>query len=107
MRVLARADVLAHPSVNECLPLAPLEAGLRRRAVVLADLPAHEGVWRHGLNCLMHPREDVDLLTHMLRILAVDRPMRERLGTMAEHTARAYRMELFLTRMDMVLASLV
>jgi hypothetical protein len=44
---------------------------------------------------------------HMPRILASGPPLRERLGTVADLTARAYRTELFLARMKMVLASLV
>jgi glycosyltransferase involved in cell wall biosynthesis len=105
MRLVAQADVFALPSASECLPLAPLEAGLRSRPVVLSDLPAHEGIWRHGLNCLMHPVYDVDLLAHMLRILAVDPPLRRRLGEAARRVAAGFRNDLFFARLDMVMAS--
>jgi glycosyltransferase involved in cell wall biosynthesis len=106
MRLLARADIFALPSSSECLPIAPLEAGLRGKPVVLSDLVAHEGVWRHGLNCLMHPVHDVDLLAHMIRILATDQALRLRLGRAARRVASGFRNDLFLNRLDMVLASI-
>jgi glycosyltransferase involved in cell wall biosynthesis len=106
MRLLAQTDVLAHVSTSECLPLAPLEAGLRARPVILSDLPAHEGVWRHGVNCLMYPAGDVPLLAHMVRILATDAALRTRLGNEARRTAGRFRYDVFLTRLDLVLASL-
>lgn len=107
LRLIGRADILALPSASECLPIAPLEAGQRGKAVLLSDLPAHEGVWRHGVNCLMHPVGDVDLLAHSLRILATDAALRARLGAEARRTAARFRNDLFLTRLDMVLAGLL
>jgi glycosyltransferase involved in cell wall biosynthesis len=106
LRLIGRADIFSLPSGSECLPIAPLEAGQRGRAVLLSDLPAHEGVWRHGVNCLMHQAGDVDLLAHLLRVLATDAPLRERLGAAARRTAAGYRNDMFLARLDMVLASL-
>lgn len=106
LRLIGRADILALPSESECLPLAPLEAGQRGKPVLLSDLPAHEGIWRHGVNCLMHPVRDVDLLAHSLRILAADAGLRARLGEAARQTAAAFRENLFLARLDMVLAGL-
>jgi glycosyltransferase involved in cell wall biosynthesis len=106
LRLIGRADIFSLPSGSECLPIAPLEAGQRGRAVLLSDLPAHEGVWRHGVNCLMHQAGDVDLLAHLLRVLATDAPLRARLGAAARRTAAGYRNDMFLARLDMVLASL-
>jgi glycosyltransferase involved in cell wall biosynthesis len=106
LRLIGRADIFSLPSGSECLPIAPLEAGQRGKAVLLSDLPAHEGVWRHGVNCLMHQAGDVDLLAHLLRVLATDAPLRERLGAAARRTAAGYRNDMFLARLDMVLASL-
>jgi glycosyltransferase involved in cell wall biosynthesis len=106
LRLIGRADIFALPSASECLPIAPLEAGQRGKAVLLSDLPAHEGVWRHGVNCLMHPTYDVDLMAHLLRVLATDAALRARLGAAARRNATGYRNELFLARLDTVLASL-
>ena len=107
LRLIGRADIFALPSASECLPIAPLEAGQRGKAVLLSDLPAHEGVWRHGVNCLMHATYDVDLLAHLLRVLATDSALRARLGAAARRTAAGYRNDVFLTRLEMVLASIV
>jgi glycosyltransferase involved in cell wall biosynthesis len=107
MRLLAAADILALPSSSECMPLTPLEAGLRGKAVLLSDLPAHDGIWRHGVNCLMHPVGDVDLMAHSLRILVGDAALRTRLGNAARRTASAFRNDVFLARLDTVLAGLM
>lgn len=106
MRLLDRADVLALPSSSECLPIAPLEAGQRGKALLLSDLPAHEGIWRHGVNCLMHPVGDVTLMAHSLRILASDAELRKRLGAQASRVAAPYRNDIFLARLSLVIASL-
>jgi glycosyltransferase involved in cell wall biosynthesis len=107
LRLVGRADIFALPSSSECLPIAPLEAGQRGKAVLLSDLPAHEGVWRHGVNCLMHPVGDVDLLAHLLRIAAGDTALRQRLGAAARRTAMGFRADVFLTRLDTVLAGML
>jgi len=107
MRLLDHADILSLPSGSECMPIAPLEAGQRGKAVLLSDLPAHEGVWRHGVNCLMHPVGDVSLMAHSLRILASDAALRARLGAQAKRVAQPYRNDMFLARLGLVIASLV
>lgn len=107
LRLIERADIFALPSASECLPIAPLEAGLRGKPLVLSDLPAHEGVWRHGVNCLMHSVGDIDLLAHMLRILATDAKLRTRLGMAARRVALTYRNDVCLARLDMVLTGLL
>jgi glycosyltransferase involved in cell wall biosynthesis len=107
MRLLDRADIFSLPSSSECLPIAPLEAGQRGKALLLSDLPAHEGIWRHGINCLMHPVGDITLMAHSLRILASDALLRERLGGEARRVAAPYRNDMFLARLSLVIASLV
>lgn len=107
LRLIGRADIFALPSESECLPIAPLEAGQRGKPVLLSDLPAHEGLWRHGVNCLMHPVRDIDLLAHSLRILATDAGLRARLGEAARQTAAGFRENLFLARLNIVLAGLL
>lgn len=106
LRLLDRADIFALPSSSECLPIAPLEAGQRGKAILLSDLPAHEGIWRHGVNCLMHPVGDVTLMAHSLRILASDAALRARLGAQARQVAAPYRNDMFLARLSLVIASL-
>ena len=107
MRLLDHADIFSLPSSSECMPIAPLEAGQRGKAILLSDLPAHEGVWRHGVNCLMHPIGDVPLMAHSLRVLASDAALRARLGAQAKRVAQPYRNDMFLARLSLVIASLV
>ena len=107
LRLLDRADIFSLPSSSECLPIAPLEAGQRGKAILLSDLPAHEGIWRHGVNCLMHPIGDVALMAHSIRILASDAALRARLGAQARRVAAPYRNDIFLARLSLVIASLV
>jgi glycosyltransferase involved in cell wall biosynthesis len=106
MAVLDQADALALPSGSECLPIAPIEAGMRGIPSVLSDLAGHEGVWQHGWNCLMHGVGDVALLAHMLRAMATDAPLRARLGAAARQTAQRFRTELSFAKLDLALAGL-
>ena len=106
MAVLDQADVFALPSASECLPLSPLEAGARAVPAVLSDLAGHEGVWRHGRNCLIHPVGDIALLAHMLRVVVVDAEVRQRLGQAAQRTAQRFRTDLMMVRMDLAVATL-
>jgi glycosyltransferase involved in cell wall biosynthesis len=71
------------PSGDECMPLAPLEAASYGVAPVLADLECYEGVWRHGVNALMYPTGDVELLAWNLRMLIESPSLRARLGAEA------------------------
>jgi glycosyltransferase involved in cell wall biosynthesis len=100
MRWLASADIFVHPSESEGHPLAPLEAGLLGKPVVLADIAAHEGTWRHGHNCLMYPVGDVPLLAILLDGLRRDPELRRRLGERANATARRFSIQGFLREFD-------
>jgi glycosyltransferase involved in cell wall biosynthesis len=97
---LASADLFAHPSESEGHPVAPLEAGLLRKPVVLADLPVYEGIWRHGHNCLIHPVGDTALLATLLDGLCRNVELRSRLGDQAHATAKRYTIRKFLQAFD-------
>ena len=73
-------EVFCLPSGDECMPLAPLEAASYGVPVVLTDLECYEGIWRHGVNALMYPAGDVELLAWNLRMLLESPSLRERLG---------------------------
>jgi glycosyltransferase involved in cell wall biosynthesis len=100
MAWLASADLFVHPSGSESQGLAPLEAGLLGKAVVLADIPAYEGIWRHEFNCLMHPVGDCKSLAAQISRLHRDPMLRQRLGGEARRTARRFSEEAFLKRFD-------
>lgn len=107
MQRLGQADVLVHPSSHEAFSLTTLEAGMRGKAMVLADLPVYQGIWRHGVNCLMHPVGDLALLSHLIDILARDPALRRRLGLAARATAMHYRSEAMLAQLDRVVDRVV
>lgn len=104
LAVIEESDLLVHPSGNEALPLVTLEAGMRGKPLVLANLPVYRDIWHHGENCLMHAVGDVVLLAHLIAILAGDRALRERFGAAAQATARQYRSEAMLAQLDRVVA---
>jgi len=63
------ADIFCLPSGDECMPISPVEAAWHGLPVLLADLECYEGVWRHGVNALMHPIGDAEMLAWHLRML--------------------------------------
>lgn len=73
------ADVFSLPSSDESMPLAPIEAAWHDVPVVLSDLECYAGIWRHGVNALIHPVGDVEMLAWYLRILIESQGIRERL----------------------------
>jgi glycosyltransferase involved in cell wall biosynthesis len=75
---LRSSDVFCLPSGDECMPIAPVEAAWLGVPVVLADLECYEGVWRHGINALIHPVGDVELLAWYLRMLLESPALRAR-----------------------------
>ncbi|HMA51636.1 MAG TPA: glycosyltransferase family 4 protein [Magnetospirillaceae bacterium] len=101
---IEESDLLVHPSANEALPLVTLEAGIRGKPLVLANLPVYRDIWHHGENCLMHSVGDVALLSHLIAILARDPALRDRFGAAAKATAERYRSEVMLAQLDRVAA---
>jgi glycosyltransferase involved in cell wall biosynthesis len=105
---LASADVFVHPAGAEANPLAPLEAGLLGKPIVLADIEVYEGIWQHGRNCLMHPLDDAAVLAAQLWGLHRDPDLRRSLGERARETARRFSGKEFLAGFDArVLAGLL
>ncbi len=84
------ADVLSLPSEDECMPIAPVEAAWQGVPVVLSDLECYEGVWRHGVNALIHPVGDVEMLAWYLRILIESPGIRQRLTSAARTMAARF-----------------
>jgi glycosyltransferase involved in cell wall biosynthesis len=104
---LASADVFALPSGSESMGLAALEAAVHGVPVVLSDLPAYEGIWRHGHNCLLHPVGDVAMLAWSLRMLLDDAGLRARLGKAAAQTAARFPFEEFAGRFYLLMQRLL
>lgn len=106
LAAISASDALALPSDDESLPRSVLEAGALGKVLVLSDLPAYRGLWQHGRNCLLHPVGDPELLALSLRILLEDKALRLRLGDAARQTAHSFKLDLFQSRLDIVLGSL-
>jgi glycosyltransferase involved in cell wall biosynthesis len=84
---IASADIFCLASDSESQPVTVQEAGRLSRPLVLSDLRCYAGEYRHGVNCLLFPVGDVDLLSHALGALAADPGRRRRLGEAARSTA--------------------
>ncbi len=104
---LASADIFCLPSSSESQPVSALEAGALGRAMILSDLPIHEGIWRHGRNCLMFPVGDVDLLAQQIALLGNSPGLRQRLGAAAQAVAASFRPAALYARLDALLAAIV
>jgi glycosyltransferase involved in cell wall biosynthesis len=62
LEYLASADVFCLPSGDESQPIAPLEAAALRIPCALSDLQPYSGTWKHGVNCLLSPVGDPEML---------------------------------------------
>lgn len=74
------ADIFCLPSEDECMPLAPVEAAWHNVPIILSDLEAYRGVWRHGENALLYPVGDVELLAWSVKMLLESSSLRARLA---------------------------
>jgi glycosyltransferase involved in cell wall biosynthesis len=90
-RVLASSDIYVHPSkVEVAAPLAILEAMASKLPVVAFDLPYYEGYLVNGVNSILLPVNNVDLLAETLYILLNDRSLALKLSQNAYETAINY-----------------
>lgn len=77
------ADMFCLPSGDESMPLSPIEAAWHGMPILLSDLDCYEGIWRHGINALLYPVGEVEMLAWSLRMLMESRRIRSRLGSAA------------------------
>lgn len=97
--LFAQANLFCLPSSDECFPRAILEAASAGLPLALTDLPCHEGIWKHGVNALMHPVGAVDMLHWNLRALGTDSALANRLRSAALAVAHRFGRERFLKGM--------
>jgi glycogen synthase len=88
---LARADVVALPSLWENLALAALEAMALGRALVLTSVGGFRELLRDGIEGLLVPPGDSQALATTLVRLLKDPELRDRLGAQASSRADLYR----------------
>jgi starch synthase (maltosyl-transferring) len=79
-RLLARVDLVVHPSWSEGLPNAILEAMAARRAVVASAIPGCRELCEDGVTGLLVPPRDAAALTAAVARLLPDEATRRRLG---------------------------
>ena len=100
---LASSDFFCHPSGDETQAMATLEAAHFGLPAAISRLPAYEGIWTDGTDCLMHAPGDVEHLARNLRTLALDAPRRAALGHAAREVAQRFPMDAFRARMVAIL----
>ena len=82
-RLYRSADIFALPSGDESLAQTPIQAAWHGVPVVLSDLECYDGVWKHGVNALLHPVGEVELLAWYLRMLIASPAMGQKLAKAA------------------------
>jgi glycosyltransferase involved in cell wall biosynthesis len=92
---LAGADVFCLPSAQESQPLTLLEAAHLGVPICASALAPYEGIWRHGVNCLLHPVGNTELLAHNLALLLGNERVRQALAAGARQTLRHFDFDRF------------
>jgi glycosyltransferase involved in cell wall biosynthesis len=76
----ASAHIAVLPSHREGMPLSLLEAAACGRPLVATDVPGCRDIARPGVNALLVPRDDVQLLADAIGRLAGDPSLRQQYG---------------------------
>ncbi|MBF0611511.1 MAG: glycosyltransferase family 4 protein [Magnetococcales bacterium] len=97
------SDLFCLPSQEETFGISPLEAASHGLPVILSDLPAYEGIWNHGVNCLLYPTGDVTMLAWMIRMLLAEDSLAKRLGQAGKVNTKRYSMAEFYRNWERVL----
>lgn len=82
---LAGLDLFVLPSLDECLPLAVLEAMSAGKAIIATDVGGVSEAIQPGVNGRLIPPRDVGALSAALGELADDAPLRRQFGAAARH----------------------
>ncbi|HAS50725.1 MAG TPA: glycosyltransferase family 1 protein [Gammaproteobacteria bacterium] len=78
--LLAQTDIAVLPSYREGVPRSLLEAAACGLPLIATDVPGCREIVDHGVNGLLVPLKDAQSLTHAVRRLYEDAPMRQRMG---------------------------
>ena len=97
-------DIFCLCSASESFPIAPLEAALLGKPIVLSDLHCYHTAYEHGRSCLFFPVGNIPLLTMSIQLLLDHPQLREQLGDAARRAAISYTPEAFFARFDALLA---
>ncbi len=83
-RLLSSFDIFCMPSRSEAMPYALLEAGLAGLPVIATSVGGIPEIIESGINGVLVPAEDVEILSSTLILLAEDKDLRIRLGARLE-----------------------
>lgn len=79
--LLSNFDIFCMPSRSEAMPYTLLEAGLAELAVIATPVGGIPEVIENGMNGILVPPENSEILFSSLVLLAEDKDLRKRLGT--------------------------
>jgi len=89
-KMLASSDIYVHPSKVEAAPLAVLEAMASKLPIIAFDLPYYKGYLINGVNSILLPLNNVNLLVETLYTLLNDRSLAVRIARNAYEIAVNY-----------------
>ncbi len=98
------ADMFCLASSSETQGIAAFEAALLGKPLILSNLPCYRGIFEHGVNALLYPPGDVEMLAYAIATLAGSPTLRRRLGDAARRTATEFNEPIFFARFDTVIA---
>jgi glycosyltransferase involved in cell wall biosynthesis len=78
---LSGPDIFVMPSRSEALPYAPLEAGFAGLPVIATSVGGIPEIIESGINGILVPPEDAEVIFSSLVLLSEDEALRKRLGT--------------------------
>lgn len=84
--LLSSFDIFVLPSRSEAMPYALLEAGMAGIPVIATSVGGIPEIIENGLNGVLMPTENDEVLLSSLILLAEDKSLRERLGTNLKHS---------------------
>ncbi|GAB0115490.1 glycosyltransferase family 4 protein [Acidisoma sp. C75] len=101
------ADIVALVSLSESQPLTVQEAARLARPMVLTDLACYDGVFRHGVHCLMAPPASPAMIALAIASLAANPRLAAELGEAAARAAASFTRRGFFARMAALLEAIL
>lgn len=104
MNVMLKADILVHPTFNDCLPLIILEAMQNSIPVVSTFEGAIPEVVEDGITGFLVPQKDSEALAEKLELLIKDPELRQKMGRSGrEKYEKEFTLAVFEKRMKEIL----
>ena len=82
------ADIFCFPSISESFGLAPLEAGMLNKPVILRNLEVYQYIgWKHGENCLLFDDLETRDLKGCIETLILDKELGKKIAAGGQNLA--------------------